>query len=84
MATKKDLLTEEPIVEEEPEEELITIRLPITRENQQDVFVRVNNRTWLIKRGETVRVPKCVVEVLNNSERGMLEAMRYQEAMAND
>lgn len=59
-------------------EKLVTIRLPLTRENQKDVFVRVNHRTWLIKRGETVQVPECVVEVLNNSERAILEGIEYQ------
>jgi hypothetical protein len=42
------------------------------------VFVRVNHRTWLIKRGVTVEVPECVAEVLHNSETAMLEAMEYQ------
>lgn len=60
-------------------EKLVSIRLPLTRENQKDVFVRVNNRTWLIKRGVTVQVPECVVEVLNNSESAMLEAIEYQQ-----
>lgn len=62
----------------EQEEKLVTIRLPLTRENQKDVFVRVNHRTWLIKRGETVQVPECVVEVLNNSEKAILEGIEYQ------
>ena len=60
-------------------EKLVSIRLPLTRENQKDVFVRVNNRTWLIKRGVTVQVPECVVEVLNNSESAILEAIEYQQ-----
>lgn len=59
-------------------EKLVTIKLPLTRESQKDVFVRVNHRTWLIKRGETVQVPECVVEVLNNSERAILEGIEYQ------
>ena len=36
------------------QEELISIRLPLTKELQSDVFVRVKHRTWLLKRGETV------------------------------
>jgi len=60
-------------------EKLVSIRLPLTRENQKDVFVRVNTRTWLIKRGVTVQVPECVVEVLNNSESAILEAIEYQQ-----
>lgn len=63
---------------QEPEEELVSIRLPVIKENNADVFVRVNHRTWLIKRGETVKVPKCVVEVLHNAEQAQLEAFEYE------
>lgn len=74
--TKKQ--TEEAATNDQGEK-LVSIRLPLTRENQKDVFVRVNTRTWLIKRGVTVQVPECVVEVLNNSESAMLEAIEYQQ-----
>lgn len=63
---------------EPKEEELISIRLPITKELQDDVFIRVNHRTWLVKRGETVKLPACAVEVLEHSEQAMLEGLRYQ------
>lgn len=49
-------------------EELVKIRIPRARDNQDDVFVAVNGRTWLIKRGVDVEVPPCVVEVLRNQE----------------
>lgn len=74
--TKKQ--TEEAATNDQGEK-LVSIRLPLTRENQKDVFVRVNTRTWLIKRGVTVQVPECVVEVLNNSESAILEAIEYQQ-----
>ena len=48
------------------------------------MFVRVNRRTWLIKRGETVTVPECVVEVLNNAESAMLEAIQFQTKNQKD
>lgn len=86
MATKKETAPEIPeeMTEQAPEEKLVTIRLPLTRENQQDVFVRVNHRTWLIKRGETVKVPECVVEVLENADRALMEGMEFQAKMAKD
>lgn len=62
----------------ETEEKTITIKLPLTRDNDKDVYVRVNTRTWLIKRGEYVTVPECVVEVLNNSEKAILEGIEYK------
>lgn len=64
----------------EQSEKMVSIRLPLTKEEKDDVFVRVNQRTWLIKRGVTVQVPACVVEVLEHSEQAMLEAMQFQEA----
>lgn len=70
----------EPITAPEvQEEELIAIRLPIIKEDNADVFVRVNHRTWLIKRGETVKVPRCVIEVLENAEKAQLEAYQYEQ-----
>ena len=57
---------------------MVNIRLPLTKELQSDVFVRVNERTWLIKRGQTVTVPKCVVEVLEHAEEAEMYAMQYQ------
>ena len=81
MATTKHAATEP---QEAQEEKLVKIRLPLTREDQGDVFVRVNHRTWLIKRGVTVEVPECVEEVLRNSETAMLEAMEYQGKVQKD
>lgn len=34
-----------------------------------DVFVRVNDRKFQIKRGVTVKIPRCVAEVLDNTEK---------------
>lgn len=41
-------------------------RLPGSKNS--DVFVRVNDRKYQIKRGVTVKIPRCVAEVLRNSE----------------
>lgn len=64
-------------------EELVSIRLPLTREQQGDVFVRVNQRTWLIQRGETVQVPACVLEVLEHAEQAQRAGLLFQEAHEN-
>lgn len=61
-------------------EKTVKIRLPKTRENQDDVFVSVNNRTWLIKRGVEVEVPECVAEVFRNQERMMEETFAFEVA----
>ena len=56
----------------------VTIRLPKTKELRDDVFVSVNQRSWLIRRGETVEVPVCVAEVLQHSEDMAQEALAYE------
>ena len=55
-----------------PKEKMIKIRIPRTKANQEDVFVSVNERTWIVKRGVEVEVPECVAEVIRHQEE-MLE-----------
>jgi len=74
----------DPAIEGPKTEEKVKIRLPIIpgAAKQEAQFVGCNTRTWVIPRGVEMEVPKCVVEILRNSERAQLEAMRYQEANA--
>ena len=63
----------------EPEEEMITIRLP--RNKDEDAkFVSINDRSWLIKRGTDVKVPRCVAEVLRDSEEMEEVAFEYSQS----
>lgn len=61
-------------------EKLIKIRLPKERRYQEDVFVGVNERTWLIKRGVEVEVPECVAEVLRDREMMLETIMEFEDA----
>lgn len=61
-------------------EKTVKIKLPRERRDQEDVFVGVNERTWLIKRGVEVEVPCCVAEVLINREHMLESIMAFQEA----
>ena len=65
-------------------EKCVKIRLPKTRNQQEDVFVSVNNRTWLIQRGVSVEVPQCVAEVLRHQEAMQEPIMLFEKANAND
>ena len=57
-------------------EKTIKIKLPKRRDGERkDVYVSVNDRTWLIQRGVEVEVPECVAMVL--------EASEYAEDMAD-
>lgn len=58
-------------------ENTVTLRLPKTKELQDDVFVSVNNRNWLIARGQKVEVPPEVAEVLRHSEEMAEVALAY-------
>lgn len=65
-------------------EKCVKIRLPKNRNQQEDVFVSVNNRTWLIQRGVSVEVPLCVAEVLKHQEAMQETIMLFEKANAND
>lgn len=62
-----------------PGEKLVKIKLPLTKDEKEPVHVGINERDWIIQRGVYVEVPECVVEVLENSERALQEAILYQE-----
>lgn len=59
-------------------EKMVKIIIPMTRDDEADVFVSVNSRTWLIQRGEEVEVPECVAEVLKNQNEA------YKRIIANE
>ena len=61
-------------------EKLVKIRIPRDRNGDGDVFVSVNERTWLIKRGVEVEVPECVAEVLRHREDMESEAYEFRSA----
>jgi hypothetical protein len=65
-------------------EKKVKIRLPITRSEKEDVYVAVNGKSYLIKRGEEVEVPDFVAEVLQHSEEMEAMAMAFEaQASAN-
>ena len=61
-------------------EKTVKIKLPKERRDQENVFVGVNERTWLIKRGVEVEVPECVAEGLINREHMLESIMAFQDA----
>lgn len=61
-------------------EKMVKIRIPRTKADQEDVFVSVNQRTWLIKRGVEVEVPACVAEVLRHQEEMLETIMMFEDA----
>ena len=62
----------------------VKIKLPLTRTEKDDVYVAVNGKSYLIKRGETVEVPACVAEVLQHKEEMLAQALEFEaQAAAN-
>ena len=62
----------------------VKIKLPLTRTEKDDVYVAVNGKSYLIKRGVPVEVPACVAEVLQHKEEMLSQAMEFEaQAAAN-
>lgn len=64
-----------------PNEPLVTIKIPITRTEKEDVWVAVNGKSMQIKRGVEVEVPRCIAEVLEHKEQMLIKSMEMQEAL---
>ena len=63
---------------------LVKVKIPLTRAEKNDVYVAVNGRSYLIKRGEYVEVPDFVAEVIQHREEMLELSMAYEsQASAN-
>lgn len=61
----------------------VLVRIPRLRDGgDEQQFVAVNGRTFLIRRGEEVRVPDCVAEVLRHSAEAFDRADEFVERNA--
>lgn len=61
----------------------VKIILPLTRAEKDDVYVCVNGKSYLIKRGEEVEVPASVAEVIRNKEKMLAESMAFEAQASN-
>lgn len=57
---------------------MVTIRIPLTRTEKDDVYVSLNGKPYLIQRGQDVRVPKGVAEILQHKEEMLREAIEFE------
>lgn len=57
---------EVPVKVERPKERTIFIP-PDYSSDRNDLYVSVNGRSWLLRRGEPITVPNCVAEVVERS-----------------
>jgi hypothetical protein len=64
------------------EEKTVKIRLPLSRTEKDDVYVALNGKPYLIKRGVEVEVPAGVAEILQHKEEMLALAMQLEEQAA--
>ena len=57
----------------------VTIQLPLTRHEKDDVYVGLNGVGYLIRRGEPVEVPTGVAEILRHREEMLRAAMEFEQ-----
>lgn len=63
---------------------LVTLPLNKGRNAIQEEFFSVNGVNYIIKRGEEVEIPVEVAEVIKNSEREEIYAMRYADKLVQN
>ena len=64
----------------EAKQKMVKVRIPRIKADQEDVFVSVNLRTYIIKRGVEVEVPDFVAEVLRHQDEMLEEIMLFEQA----
>lgn len=60
----------------------VKIKLPLTRTEKDDVFVGLNGKSYLIKRGVEVEVPVGVAKILERREKMLSVAMEFEAQAA--
>ena len=60
----------------------VKIKLPLTRTEKDDVYVCLNGKSYLIKRGVEVEVPYGVAKILERKEKMLSIAMEYEAQAA--
>lgn len=61
----------------------VTVRLPLTKTERDDVLVGLNGKMYQIKRGHSVEVPRGVAEILENSEQMMMNSINFELQVSN-
>ena len=64
------------------EKKMVPVFVPRTTKDEPDLFVSVNGRRYLVKKGESVNVPPEVAEVIENSRKAEIFADNYIAAVA--
>lgn len=70
----------------DPAMEMQEVLIPVNpaEPKDTDVVVGLNGKLWRIKRGVSVKVPKAVVEIIQNSQKQQASAMQLITSLATD
>lgn len=60
----------------EASEKLVTVFIPMTKDDTENVYISVNNRDWSVPRGKEVKLPACAAEVLRRSQEAEMKAFK--------
>lgn len=60
----------------------VKIKLPLTRTEKDDVYVGLNGKGYLIKRGVEVEVPYGVAKILERKEKMLAISMEFEAQAA--
>lgn len=88
MATSKEKTVKETVENtaaetvEESRGKCVRIRLPLTRDQKEDMYVGLNGVGYLIKRGQEVDVPAGVAEIIQRSEEMLAQALEYEASVS--
>ena len=74
---------EKKTVDETKTEKMVKIRLPRVRGESDTMYWAINERDWLIKRGEDVEVPESLANLIYRQEEAKEEAYKRREAIKN-
>jgi hypothetical protein len=66
-----------------PNEPLVTIKLPLTRTEKEDLWVAVNGKSMQIKRGVEVEVPLCIAKAIEHQERQTMSIVEQIDALTS-
>lgn len=67
---------------EESRGKYVRIRLPLTRDQKEGMYVGLNGVGYLIKRGQEVDVPAGVAEIIQRSEEMLAQALEYESSVS--
>ncbi len=66
------------------EKTLRSVFIPKLNKNDDSLFVAVNGRRILVKKGETVELPLAFAEVIENSQKAQNEAESFIAAVSRE